>query len=316
MTSLGAALNILIVFRTGVALRLPNSDPEMIAWNSDEVIDYDGEPDDVSLWDYEYQTRSPSGWRVKPGNMTSLGIMHIPKTAGTSFTLDAPRYLPSGAGLYSMEASLHGLEKVVGIGQIVTFVRHPTGHVYSQFLELADDDKWGKEILKDRSKVKDVTTWLEQFFLSENIETNDPGGYHPFNMQARSFTNTGNDNHHYHIVDTEQAISNMKKIKFVGITEYYHESMCLFFDKVQPAAAMPKWCDCKSPEWSQFTCTHESHNVRKHSLKDLSERDLGMIAKLTQKDEALYKESLNRFFHEIDEFENRKQMKLSCAWKR
>jgi len=329
MTILGASLKLVMFFSiNSAALRLlsktpPNSDTQFIALKSNCFMDYDG----ISLAKDQYHTRQ-CGWRVRPAHgMKSLGLLHIPKTAGTSFTLDAPRLLPSGMGLFSAEASLGWMEKVTGVDEIVTFVRHPTGHVYSQFLELADD-AWGKSVLKDRSKVVSVTHWLEQFFDGDSIKTDDFGGYHPFNMLARSFINSERepsqyDNHHYHTVDTKEAISIMKKVKFVGITEYYHESMCLFFDKVQPAEAMPDWCDCKSPEWSQFsahmtkkTTTDKSHGVRLHSLKDLSERDLEMIVKLTEKDEVLYKESLNRFFHEIDELENRKQANLSCAWKK
>eukprot|EP00746_Dinoflagellata_sp_MGD_P010406 gnl/MRDRNA2_/MRDRNA2_121457_c0_seq1.p2 gnl/MRDRNA2_/MRDRNA2_121457_c0~~gnl/MRDRNA2_/MRDRNA2_121457_c0_seq1.p2 ORF type:complete len:108 (+),score=19.33 gnl/MRDRNA2_/MRDRNA2_121457_c0_seq1:575-898(+) len=106
----------------------------------------------------------------------------------------------------------------------------------------------------------------------------DFNGYHPSNKQARafSFAKAGKcheDVHRYHAVDTDRTISNMKKIKFVGITEHYQESMSLFFDKAQPEAAMPKWCGSKSSEWSKFNAQHDIidiHGMKLHSVKDMS----------------------------------------------
>lgn len=292
---------------TTSALRVSPSTPN---------IEVDNPPTTIVLDNYlnkeDQGVKSPEGWLI-PGKH-SVGFVHIPKTAGSSFGKDAKWVLPKGIGMFSSESCLSSIERAVSSPNktIGTFVRHPTSHVYSQFLELKDN-RWGAGSVKNYGN---VTQWLKSFISNDNIiKEHHPSAYHPWNMQSRFFLCKGRGQR-YQDVDNDQAIPIMKATTFVGITEHYQESMCLLFDKLQPETALPEWCNCENAtQWSQFKSKHVTHRSRKHSVTDMSQEDLEMIGKLTTKDKILYEAALNRFVHEIDELEKRKGIKVSCQWK-
>ena len=152
---------------------------------------------------------SPTGWRVSPRRgCKSFGIMHIPKTAGTSFVLDAPAYLRRCQGLYAKECCLSQFARHqnIGVDRIMTFVRDPVAHVYSQYLELADT-KWGNSKL-DHRWATNSSRWLS--FFAPGV-TQDPGGYHPYNMQTRSFVCRKQQHHHSATHLTDDSV-NMKQV--------------------------------------------------------------------------------------------------------
>merc|ERR1711879_750150 len=106
-----------------------------------------------------------------------------------------------------------------------------------------------------------------------------------------------------------------RRLFFVGVTEYYHESMCVLHDKIRPENTLPEWCNCKDPKaWSTFTSHHDPPGkVRPHSLEDLSETDLKIISQLTDKDKVLYGESLRRLSRELHDLERRRNTTILCA---
>lgn len=164
---------------TTSALRVSPSTPN---------IEVDNPPTTIVLDNYlnkeDQGVKSPEGWLI-PGKH-SVGFVHIPKTAGSSFGKDAKWVLPKGIGMFSSESCLSSIERAVSSPNktIGTFVRHPTSHVYSQFLELKDN-RWGAGSVKNYGN---VTQWLKSFISNDNIiNEHHPSSYHPWNMQSRFF---------------------------------------------------------------------------------------------------------------------------------
>lgn len=274
---------------------------------------------DKSWSPYEWLRERES--KVRP----ALYHMHIPKVAGISFIRDVLNFLPNSTGLYSAEACYQKYVKRKGLGipregphwdGIVTMLRNPRDHVYSQYVECADDT-WGEKAVKDEQKhlLKNFPTWLRHFSL--NFTTDDLGCYHPFNMQTRAFLCEGHLHHVNseeelrHVSDIKLAVQRMSETFFVGLAEQYQESMCVLRTKV--TGALPEWCNCEDPlSWSKFVPQHESHKTRAHSVSELSPADLRMVDQLTLLDRQLYIEAQRRFLRDVQDVEEAFNTRILC----
>jgi len=261
------------------------------------------------------QRWTPRGWVYprEPGKRAYFDI-HIPKTAGCSFSKDLRWVLAPGEGYHSKESCFYTSKPMEAGDGIIAFLRNPVMHVYSQFLE-CKYDKWGKQIVpeEDLPILENVTTWLRHFeggAVKYNLRC-----YHPYNMQARALTCQGPGGaHHYRTHGPprpEVALKNLGSLFFVGVVEHYAASVCLFFAKTQPGQPLPKFCDC-TDESSSAHFKHFSHFAPPHSLGNLTEEDRSMIAELTQVDQQLYDRALERFGKEVGEVERTSGTKILC----
>merc|ERR1712151_203895 len=126
--------------------------------------------------------------------------------------------------------------------------------------------------------MKNVTTWLAHFDGGE--EKDDFNCYHPYNMQTRALTCTGEKCRHYtEELSLEEALLNLKSLQFAGITEHYQTSLCLFHARTHNLQApLPAFCNCSDEEaWNSFPTHHFTQNVPPHSNDDLTAEDISMI---------------------------------------
>lgn len=263
--------------------------------------------------------------------------MHIPKAAGYSVIADSIDMLPPGTGFFSEEICMHDVHALKTLYRgsgMITFVRNPREHVYSQYLECASDPYFA-DLLDPNSRrsFDNLTVWLQHFTDGSDDGTGPPkdnmGCYHPLNMQTRYFScsyikcnglfplgceRTGamqahdlrNDPH-----ELSQALDNFDKFSTIGLVEYYQESFCLFSDKVH--GELPQWCNCSDPEAREsFEPKRVSHHVPKHSINDVSKEDLARIDQLTQHDSRLYSKAQAKFLAEVRAAEQRHGMKILC----
>lgn len=269
---------------------------------------------------------SPYEWlRAREPAHPALYHMHIPKVAGISFIRDALSFIPNGTGFYSGETcySKYASRKTFDLKReglhndgIVTMLRNPREHVLSQFVECADDS-WGKKIVpKDkRHLLKDFGTWVQHFTF--NFTTDDLGCYHPFNMQTRAFLC---ESHLHHLTDEAdlkqttdlgRALQRMNSTFFVGLAEYYQESLCLLYEKV--TSELPDWCNCEDIElWSKYVPQHESHKTRSHNIAELTSKELDMVDQLTELDRKLYIEAQRRFLRDVEAVEGKHHIRVMC----
>lgn len=280
-----------------------------------------------SDWGETMSNDSPYGWvRTAAAEDSPLYYhVHIPKTAGVSFLRDILSILPDDAGLFSWEACYSEMTGMVeqhsngtGPHRMITMLRKPSEHVYSEYLECADTP-WGKAIRSEsgaeEEDVASFTSWLQHFAQNS---TDDFNCYHPFNMQSRALScDYPSDPHHYdgelNSAMTAAAFRAMEETFFVGLVEYYQESLCLFHSKVVESA-LPSWCDCKQKgAWNAKAVTNATHNVPEHSLHDLSSADMDIVNSLTEHDQMLYNAAYERFKKDIAAEEEKRGVKIMCS---
>jgi len=260
---------------------------------------------------------TPHGWVVKPsGQETAYFNMHIPKTAGCSLSVDAPKVLANGTGYWSLETCFGGeLPQISGRRALMAVFREPVAHVYSQYLE-CKHDPWfqGRIAEEDRHNLENVTTWLQHFQGDERFK--DFGCFNPYNMQTRALTCVGNSHHLMsdQVLHMDAAMRSFDELSFVGLVEHYQATLCLLHARSHDRRArLPAFCDCGNrTAWSSFRGRRESHGVPPHSPDDLSREDRGMIDSLTQLDQQVYERAKRRFMQEVRAVERAKRVRLVC----
>jgi hypothetical protein len=285
--------------------------------------------DDEQMADKVAFEAAQDGWHLFPSasKHTVYGFIHIPKVAGTSFITLSKGAFPDGDGFFSEEICpteiLHELNRETQERhlsdmsfELVTFLRSPRAHVYSQYLELKYDTEWnwpGKE--QFIRGFPTVTQFLDRFTSGSGTNHTDYPAYHPQDMQTRSLV-CKTDNHGYHALgagDLENALGIVNSLKFIGISESFQASVCVFLDKVMPSRLLPDYCDCQNTAgWASFAFPHVTHGVPKHSINDLSAEDLLKIDKLTPMDVKVYDAALERFHSDVRELEERRGLRIHC----
>jgi len=256
---------------------------------------------------------SPGGWVHQRGGGRAYFDLHIPKTAGCSFSIDIKQVLAHGEGYHSNERCYHDRPPMQPRDVQVAFLRNPTLHVYSQFLECKYDG-WGKSVVPAGQKwiMQGVKLWLRHFDGGRTAD--DLRCYHPYNMQTRALSCwSGGCHHHRREPSLSDAMRSLDSLFFVGLVEHYQASICLFFAKTHQGEPLPRFCDCRDKTaWGSFRSAHESHGVPPHSLSDLDEEDLGMISNLTQLDVQLHTAATKRFEREAAEVKRKTGVQILC----
>lgn len=330
MPSPAALLRACAVLASGVALRMDQTraPPEPLTRQTDYVIrsdEYeayhvplDFPPDAEIHW--TGRRWSPHGWVVKRGSEDQRAYydIHIPKTAGCSWSLDVPAVLPKGEGYFSMERCFNTTlgDPVLPKDKLLAIFREPRMHVYSQFLE-CKYDSWFVNMVPDKEKylLETVTTWLKHFEGGE--EKSDMRCYHPYNMQARTLTCSvpGSDgSHHYmHDINLKEALHNLQTLFFVGLVERYQASVCVFAAKVNTMNYLPPFCNCSDEQsWKTFKQHKITHGVPPHSIRNLTKEDVRLIDEMTQLDAAVYRKAKEIFERDVSKVESHFGVKLSC----
>ena len=277
---------------------------------------------------------SADGTRV----FNAARICHIPKTAGYSLRAEISKRFNLSTG--HMEEYLSEFITRWPESPIFTMLRHPRAHVYSQYLECRYDD-WGRETTANTSFPRNGSNeagfnlWLDHF-ISPNAsiygESSAFRCYNPWNMQSRylvrrrppfmsgdkkySFLNYLPAHFAYSAEDKEppakKAVEELLGVTWFGITELFHESMCLL--EYQVTDTLPVSCSCgsKTDTAAQEAEAHETHHVPAHSVTALSVSSRKKIDFLTMADSSLYSHALAIFIHRIELVEAASGTNILC----
>eukprot|EP00512_Aurantiochytrium_limacinum_P002663 CAMPEP_0171497628 /NCGR_PEP_ID=MMETSP0958-20121227/7382_1 /TAXON_ID=87120 /ORGANISM="Aurantiochytrium limacinum, Strain ATCCMYA-1381" /LENGTH=531 /DNA_ID=CAMNT_0012031901 /DNA_START=261 /DNA_END=1853 /DNA_ORIENTATION=- len=150
-----------------------------------------------------------------------------------------------------------------------------------------------------KATVRALDKWLDYFSNHWRPGKGYFGCYHPKSMQTRAFLCRGVWDRLHSIYetkllqpDTSLAISRMQNMWFVGISEYFHESMCMW--EFQYHHKLPDYCICDSGV-ERPKVTSQTHGVTPHSLSDVSLSQMRKIDSFIFEDAQLYIAGLEEF---------------------
>jgi hypothetical protein len=259
-------------------------------------------------------------------------FIHIPKTAGDSFMREAENHMLTGTNVVgNREKSFLTSDTSL---PMVVFLRHPTAHVLSQFLE-CKYHPWGKHVTNNTGfpgyyqmnhTLEGFDEWVLHF---DQLKTNRTwfgiqsayNCYDPYNMQARYFTTEIPDGEAHSANSTadqwpniESARERLNSVHVVGIMEHFPASLCLFEYEAGGHQFLTEGCQvCEGGELKVAkTLIHEVHNVPPHSIDSISTQTRFMIQNMTTIDQQLYESGLDIFQHHVDQIRDRTGMDLLC----
>lgn len=271
-------------------------------------------------------------------------FLHIPRTSGTSFITDAKASLNTvrnklhfGYQFHHMEGCYDWRSEFDPPPKVATMIRSPRHLVFSEYLlcsegpvglmtQVPQADKNGfplwiqrwHEILSEGGGVGDFSngaTKESQLLVKLPVTyTNLPlKCYNPANMMSQRLTCELPYKFPAQI-NVSRAIGNMKEAWFVGITEAYQESMCLFNFKVY--GKLPKYCDCTDHDtWGDFDATTKTYHDSRLKSTPLAEQEdwvIDMIDNMTALDLQVYEAAVERFKREVREVEQATGVKVTC----
>mmetsp|Transcript_68494 Transcript_68494/g.155212 ORF Transcript_68494/g.155212 Transcript_68494/m.155212 type:complete len:343 (-) Transcript_68494:75-1103(-) len=275
---------------------------------------------------------------------SSIYYLHIPRTAGTSFITDAKKSLKTAQNALRLHLDMIDKEGCYGwrtelprVTKVAMMVREPRSHVLSQYLMCgegpvnvmttvprAEHDgftywltRW-RELQDKKSVAGDFSRGIgskkqQSVQLRVTYSTLPFHCYNPMNLQTQHLT-CENPFTYPEAQDAEKAIANMKESWFVGVSEAYQESICLFNEKVY--GKLPSYCDCKNATaWKSFQQSHTAYhekNVKTSSLLEQPPKVLEMIDRMTSADRALYQAAQERFVREMQELESKYSKTVLC----
>ncbi|CAE7761860.1 CACNA1A [Symbiodinium sp. CCMP2592] len=251
--------------------------------------------------------------------------LHIPKVAGCSTVHDLGQIV-GRENLYSDEICF-SFSKLAVFHHTVVMLRRPRDHVFSMYqhcysgggpgyyaaLKLMNAAPGEPGFSLPDTFGKWIHSWVTKpHFGFYGVYADEFHCYFPKDLQSHRMTCALPDEREA-TVSVAAAIENMKTASMVGITEAYHESMCLFAAKL--TGSLPSYCDCEnSTAWSAFEGTDEDHGVSYNDTVEAQPPDvLAGVDYLTQGDRQLYNASVERFIRDIKEVETNFGMKVLCG---
>jgi len=242
--------------------------------------------------------------------------VHIPKTGGTSLFFQLKSSL--NLSLSSVEACF---DDVVSASDFsIVMVRNPKDHLLSQYLQCRDALNRSFRGLPLGSSLREgFVSWLH--FFSSNWTSSkfhaDWGHrmgcfdcYCPNDLQTRVLSCQDSEYvRRYGIGNwfTEgnitRALQTVQSATFVGLTDFYPESLCLLFFKL--TGKVSDVCDIKH-RFSN-TLIHITHGVRNHSYAALAlqSSDVDLVDSFIEDDTRVFAAARQRLKTEIREMERR-----------
>lgn len=256
-----------------------------------------------------------------------VNVLHIAKTAGTSLGHDLGLHLGVHRKGWNDERC-YPTQK----GQtLLTFVRKPAAHVYSQWLHCRDNkDHW----FNPQHLPGSLHEWLQHWVSvgDKARAAHEPNEsfncYLPMNLQSRilsckfqgrlKYTTPGLDNRILSDMkkdfeeDLDLALQHLKGMYAVGITDFYQESLCVLH--VRDKSEYPDYCDCDHPAWKSFPQTQINHGGRPHGAYtvEVNADDMELIHQLTKHDSQIYTLALERLRQDISEIEGKWKKRMWC----
>ncbi|CAJ1431004.1 unnamed protein product [Effrenium voratum] len=255
-------------------------------------------------------------------------LIHIPKTAGVSFGLDASSIVQPASFRDNKERAWRHTYHDENQQDIV-MLRHPLEHVLSQFME-CKYDWWGSMSVRGTAfpmgpgVYGGFEAWTTHFLQLRNepVDGMLPDSedwarevsyqcYNPWNMQSRYMATLWQ-----HWVpfgelepDMQTATRHLERVDVLGLQELYVESLCLVY--LAQHGALPDTCRCGGPGPLNQT-SHESHNVPQHSIEDLPDELQQKMSKMVHQDAQLFALGLKRVETDLRRAEKRTGIKIVC----
>lgn len=219
-----------------------------------------------------------------------FAFVHIPKTAGTSMKRIAET---NNICHVSKQACFDDMKMDYPHKYTTVMVRNPFDHVKSQFL-MCRNSKWGKNVRSKEfphndNEEKAFEIWLRHFISLDDTQVGAKYDFNcidPRNTQTRHLScskpeKTGRGGHPPNHalnqpLDITKALQNLRDASLIGLTEHFDEFICMLQYKFNLKKINNK--------------VHETHGVKNSSQRLNIFQD--MVAKLTQKDDIVYREAL------------------------
>ena len=256
-----------------------------------------------------------SRWRFFDDS--DISFTHIPKCSGTSFIIEMkPKY--------SHQNCYHAMRNHVINTMNVVFLRSPRKHVKSQFSECYYDS-WGKTVTKNTNfprtdnVTNDYYTWIDHFILQqkENIKGHEASFrcQDPRDTMARHLSclwaPKPKANHALDPPpDYDEAVVNLYDADFVGLTDFYHESICMI--RYRRERELPAGCTCED-NLETITHAHITHGVpQEQDTSRMPKHVQQKVDALVKIDTKLFLVALDRFIYDLEEVEQSSNAKILC----
>lgn len=255
--------------------------------------------------------------------------IHIPKAGGASFMHDVPGLMPEGSTLRGSEekgalspTTLEKRRRIGGKSSLVILLRHPLKLAYSQYTYCASElhkghfpsfDKWLSNFAHSPAPTSfhcyDPTNIQLRFTGGVAGESNSRA-FGPFQRRGTCFSPERRSGIAACFNSARARLA--AKFSFVGLTDLYTESLCLFRHVATGGAPLPSSCACgrKGPKHANIT-----HGTAKHSLSDLSPQQLRRLAQLVEEDLHVYMHALWLFQAQARRIEEQSGVNIVCPAK-
>ena len=243
-----------------------------------------------------------------------ISFTHIPKCSGTSFTREMH---PRKANQDCYNHMRHS-DKMNCV-----FLRSPRAHVQSQFLECVYDG-WGKKVTKHtafprtKDKDDDFESWIRHFVQLNNTQVGpevdfnciDPRDTQTRHMSCLVAPNPRANHALLPLPNLTAAIANVvSDATFIGLTDFYHESMCIL--KLRRTGSLPESCGCSEGQKALRLHKHVTHGVPQHK-PIFSKEVTSMVDSMTKSDRPLFVAPLKRFLKDVDVAEQVANSQFLC----
>ena len=107
------------------------------------------------------------------------------------------------------------------------------------------------------------------------------------------------------------VLSQLRSIDFVGISDFFHESLCLLKLSTWDLAPHDRTCMCQLEHVPARAEAHNTHNTHSPRLPTDPEL-LHLVDRLTQVDRAMFEAALQLFFRRLVSLERRLGFRVVC----
>lgn len=282
------------------------------------------------------QTRANVTLAEENGNSALGGtdhymFIHIPKCAGTSFKADAALVVAPAPFQENEEKPWQSTPHSDRQVDLVIF-RSPLLHVLSQFME-CKYDYWGGMTTAGTAfptlpgLYGGFAEWIDHFVqlqdtpvdgelpdTEEWTKVTSYRCYNPWNMQTRYLATEWSHAAPYPMLEPDLtiALNTLKSVQFVGLSEFYVESLCLL--SLHRYGTAPETCACNGTGPLNVT-SHIQHFVPEHAITDLPLAVVEKMHKLVRQDAQLYAAVLNRFEADLRKASMRTGVQMVCPEK-